>query len=254
MIVLNDCQLEFSAIGLFDTDNEWIHPKIAVKTYELIFVVNGEVHITENKTEYHLKKGDMLLLDKNTKHYGNKKSLGHTSFYWLHFYCNNVKKFFNKKVYNLDTISTERTMKELSHMFASKKELAELNFAKFILELEILSDYKNPCAYEIAEFIRINRNKPITVNDLSKRFGYNPDHLSKMLKKEFGLDAKTLIIKKRLEFVQSLLINTDYSLKEISESAGFENQNYFIKFFRYHTGTTPSAYRKKYFLLHMNNN
>jgi YesN/AraC family two-component response regulator len=253
MIILNDCKLEFSSIGLFDTDNEWTHPKIAVKTYELIFIINGEVYIAEDKTEYHLKRGDLLLLDKDVEHYGTNTSFGHTSFYWLHFHCNDINKLFKKKVYNIDHLSTERIMKELSHLFASKKELAELALMKFILEIESFNDYKNPYAYEIAEFIRINRNKPLTVNEISKRFGYNPDYISRIIKKEFGVDAKSLIIKQRLEFVQSLLINTDYSLKEITESAGFENQNYFIKFFKYHAGTTPSKFRKKYFLLHMNN-
>lgn len=253
MIILNDFQLEFASIGLFDTDNEWSHPKITVKTYELILVVNGNVNIAEENTSYNLKKGDLLLLNKDKEHYGTKKSYGHTSFYWLHFHCNKVEKLLKKPVYTLDSLLAERTMKELSHLFATNKERAEVALLNFLLEIEGVNDYKNPLAYEIAEFVRINQNTPITVNDLSKRFGYNPDYLSKLIKKEFGFDAKTLITKYRLEYLKSLLVNTDYSLKEIAESAGFENLNYFIKFFKYHEKITPSNFRKKYFLLHMNN-
>lgn len=253
MILLNNCKLEFSAIGLFDTDSEWIHPRISVKTYELIFVVNGEVHISEDGKEYHLTKGDLLLLDKNVEHFGNKKSFGHTSFFWLHFYCDDVSKFFKKKVYAVDSLVTERVMKELSHLFVQNIERAEITLIKFLSELEDGGDYKNPSAYEIAEFVRINRNKPLTVDSLAKRFGYNADYITRIIKKEMGCDAKTLIIKRRLEYVQSLLINTNYSIKEISESAGFDHQNSFVKFFKYHKKITPTSYRKKYFHLHMNN-
>jgi YesN/AraC family two-component response regulator len=253
MIILNDCKTEFSSIGLFDSDAEWSHPRISVPTYELIFVVSGEVYINEGENHYHLKKGDLLLLDKDVEHYGSKKSYGHTSFYWLHFHCDKIEKFFKKKVFSTDTLLAERKMKELSHLFFSQKELAELNLVKFFLELENVNEYKNPYAFEIAEYVRINQNKPLTVSDLSKRFGFNCDYISRIIKKEFGFDAKTLIVKRRLEFIQSLLINTDYSIKEIAESAGFENENYLVKFFKYHAKTTPSTFRKQYFLLHMNN-
>ena len=79
MITLNDKSLEFSYMGFFTTENEWIHPTTSVKTYELIFVTEGEAHLFEKGKNYSLKKGDLILLDKNTEHGGFKKSFGNTA-------------------------------------------------------------------------------------------------------------------------------------------------------------------------------
>ena len=38
----------FSNMGLFDSETEWIHPTISVQTYEIIFVVEGEVNLFED--------------------------------------------------------------------------------------------------------------------------------------------------------------------------------------------------------------
>lgn len=253
MITLNDKSLEFSYMGFFTTENEWIHPTTSVKTYELIFVTEGEAHLFEKGKNYSLKKGDLILLDKNTEHGGFKKSFGNTNFYWLHFHTENIENLFKKKVYTLDFASTKMIMKELLHISMKSKELAEVYFLKFILELDAKAEYKNPTAYEIFQYIKINNNAPLTVDFLSKKFGYSTDHLSRLIKKEFGLDAKSLIIKNRLEYIETLLINSTYSTKEIATLSGFEDENSFLKFFKYHTKTTPTLYRKKYFLLHLNN-
>lgn len=252
MITFNQKTLEFIHTGLFDCDEQWIHPTITVPTFELILVVNGEVFIREASQNYHLRKGDLLLLDKNVEHGGSKLSNGHTCFYWLHFDCDDIKSFFPQKVVKTDFPLAERFMKEIMHLSHVNKDLAEVELLKFLLELKFKRESKNSVAYEIAEYIRINRDKPLTVCALSSRFGYTPDHLSKLIKKEFNLDAKTLIVKRRLEYVESLLINTDYTAREIALSAGFENENAFLKFFKYHTKTTPSLFKKRCYYTHMN--
>ncbi|MDD7700214.1 MAG: helix-turn-helix domain-containing protein [Eubacteriales bacterium] len=57
----------------------------------------------------------------------------------------------------------------------------------------------------------------------------------------------------RLSCIQGLLLNTDYSLKAISGMCGFEDENAFVKFFKYHEGLTPTKYRNRYFRTHRNN-
>ena len=240
-------------MGLFTSENEWIHPTTTIDTYELIFMIEGEAHLFENDKKFTLRKGDMILLDKNTLHGGYKKSLTNTSFYYIHFYTENIDKLFNKKVYSLDFTSTKKFMKELSHTTQKSTDIAEISILKFILELDTVKEYKNPLIYEISEYVRINSNLPLTVETLSAKFGYSQGHLSRLIKKEFGIDAKSLIIKKRIDYIQSLLINSTYSVKEIAKIAGFEDETSFFKFFKYHTKTTPSLYRKQYFLLRLIN-
>ena len=55
-----------------------------------------------------------------------------------------------------------------------------------------------------------------------------------------------------IEKAKSLLLNTNWSVKEIGASLEFGDFNKFLKFFKYHTGKTPSEYRNSYSITHMN--
>lgn len=252
VITVNDISIEFSNMGLFDSETPWIHPTTTINTHELILVVNGEVHIREGAENYHLKKGDLLRLDKHFEHGGIQPSYGHSSFYWLHFDCNDVEKLGIPKLSSTDLPLTERAMKEIVHLQQQSKLLAELTFAKFLFTLSIPLERKNKLAFEIAEFIRIHRDKPLSVKTVAQRFGYTPEYLTRLLKKEFGEDMQTLILRRRIEYLEALLLNTDDSIQDISKTAGFDSANCFVKFFKYHTNVTPTNFRNQYFHLHMN--
>lgn len=251
MLTIDGVQLHFSNMGLFESETEWIHPSATVDTFELIFVRYGKIHIAEGDEEYLLHAGDLLLLEPHREHRGIAKSRGLTSFYWLHFHTDRIGAFPFPKHFS-PTVNVERALTELMHLQETHRSLAELTLAKLLIELGQTTEYGNKRAYEIAEFIRINAHRPLTVLDVARHFGYSADHLSKLLKREFGYDAKTAIIKRRAEHIESLLLNTDYSVKEIALQCGFDDENKFVKFFKYHEGITPTQFRNRFFHVHMN--
>ena len=251
MLTIDGINLKFSNMGLFDSETKWIHPTVTVDSFELIYVTAGEVFLREENSEYHLKSGEMLLLEPNREHGGTAFSHGYTSFYWLHFYTDGIGLFPIPKQFT-PSKEIRRQLAELMHLQGTNHTLAELALARFLLELNPNLEHGSRRAYEITEFIRINAHRPLTVCDVANRFGYSPDHLSKILKREFGYDTKTVIVKKRLEYIESLLINTDYSIKEIAQQCGFDDENKFVKFFKYHTSLSPSQFRNRYFYVHMN--
>lgn len=251
MLEINGTKFQFSNMGLFEHDGGWIHPTVTVDTYELIYVRNGTVCLREGETEYRLCKGDALLLDPHAEHGGTQHSAGFTSFYWLHFQTDSIRAFSLPKHFS-PKASIERTLTELMHMQQSNRTVAELTLARLLLELGQETEYGNKKAYEIMEYIRIHACRPLTVVDVAQRFGYSPDHLSRILRREFGWDTKTAITQKRLDAIESLLLNTNDSIKELSRQCGFEDENKFVKFFKYHTKESPTQFRRRYFHVHMN--
>ena len=243
--------LQFVTIGLFDTDAEWIHPIVTIETYELIFVVAGEVHIYEGERRYTLKSGEMLLLSPGVEHGGFQGSTGRTAFYWLHFHTSDVIAWGIDKQPTAAP-HTEKSLREIMHLWQTKKELAELMLAKLLLENRLTDEYKNKIAYEVREYLRVHAREALRVDAVARRFGYSGDHLSRIYKQEFGHDLKEGIVRQRLTYIESLLINTEYSVKEIAHMSGFVDENIFVKFFKYHEGITPKNYRNRFFHIHMN--
>ena len=99
---------------------------------------------------------------------------------------------------------------------------------------------------EILKYIDENLSKDINRTEISNAFFMHPDNLSKYFKKMMGLSIPEYISEKRIEKSKQYLVNTDYSISEISSIVGFSNLSYFTAIFKKATGFTPTVYRQKY--------
>lgn len=71
--------LRFDGMGLFEYDGKWIHPEKIEKTYEIIYVVNGEVNICEGDKFITAKRKNLIILSPGVPHKGFKESISNTS-------------------------------------------------------------------------------------------------------------------------------------------------------------------------------
>lgn len=86
----------------------------------------------------------------------------------------------------------------------------------------------------------------ITLADLSEKFGYNTNYLGNKLKDETGSTFKELIDKKRLDIAQELLLNTNYTMDDITDMIGFKSAPSLFRLFKKHTGLTPLEFKSQY--------
>jgi AraC-like DNA-binding protein/mannose-6-phosphate isomerase-like protein (cupin superfamily) len=77
---------------------------------------------------------------------------------------------------------------------------------------------------------------------VAREAGYHPDHLTRKLKREAGVGLRELRDRFRLEHAQNAL-RKEPSVADAAAEAGFDDPNYFARWFRGKTGKTPSAWR-----------
>ncbi len=255
MIKNGDTKIEFYTMGLFTTDDEWIHPERTEVTYEVIFVTEGDVYLEDNGVEHHLKKGNLIVLRPGVMHRGYKISTGKTSFYWLHFYCENLEL-----PYILERFSNSYLFRELIHycnLPDSQQFVIDSILSHLIAQIQIDSSEiqrgDSKLILEIIEWIRINADATLTVAKTAKHFGYNPEYLTRLFKKSYSVGIKKLIDDYIIKRAKEYLANTNYSVKEIAVILKFSNANLFTNFFKYHEHTVPLKYRNTYLQTHMNN-
>lgn len=257
MISFDGVEIEFSNMGLFSTSEPWIHPKRIIDSYEIIFCVDGSFHMVEENTYYHIEPQTAFFLLPNKLHSGFRKTSSPIKFYWLHFYCSNFEKLNLKKIYtsNYPTATISYLFKELISLQSQEesKVLLDVKLVELLIRLSAFErKVNNKIVTEIKEHIRINADKCITPSQIASKFGYTSGHLSRLFTKNLGISLRDYVIRVRIEYIKSLLLNSNYYIKEITELCHFENENNFVKFFKHHTGLTPTEYRNNNSGLHIN--
>lgn len=102
---------------------------------------------------------------------------------------------------------------------------------------------------EAVTFINLNLSSNLTVKKVSSKIGLSPDYLTRLFKKEMGMNIITYINKKRIETSLELLKVTDLSIAEIGDLIGLNNTSYFYTLFKKETGTSPKQYRNMHHIL-----
>jgi AraC-like DNA-binding protein/mannose-6-phosphate isomerase-like protein (cupin superfamily) len=82
-----------------------------------------------------------------------------------------------------------------------------------------------------------------TVEHMAKSLHLSQSSLLRVFKKHFELSPKEFIIQARMNFASELLINSDESLKRISNNVGYVNVHTFSRIFSNYFGLPPGKYR-----------
>lgn len=82
------------------------------------------------------------------------------------------------------------------------------------------------------------------ITEIAAIAGYSLPYFSSEFKKYMGISPMKFLIKKRLEFSTTLLVEGKFPITNIAEILGFSNSSCYSKHFFNEYGTTPSYYRK----------
>lgn len=240
-------------MGLFSSVGTWIHPEVSASSYELIFVTEGTVHIEEDGVEYALREGDLFCLRPHIVHKGVRESKN-VSFYWLHFYAANYDAIGVYRAHVENARNCALFFKELNHLatIAAEPALIECKLLSFLYELRETPQEKSKLFSDACEFIRVHIAEAPSVSDVASRFGYSKDYLSRLFSRYAGIPLKNYLDRERNSYAKSLLLSTTMNIREIAAAASFQSDKAFLKFFRYHNKTSPTAFRNSYYASHTN--
>lgn len=84
---------------------------------------------------------------------------------------------------------------------------------------------------------------PISV--LARRCGYQPDYLNRRIKQETGLTLSQFRDRTRLQHARTALAAGE-PVSRAAQAAGFEDVNYFTRWFRQQTGQPPALWRRNH--------
>lgn len=99
---------------------------------------------------------------------------------------------------------------------------------------------------DISKYMKQNLgNSELSLTKIAQVFFVNPSYLSRIFKKDMGINLMDYLTRLRLEEAIILLKNTDLKAYEIGEKIGIPDSSYFSTCFKKHTGLSISEYKKK---------
>lgn len=215
---------------------------------------------SDNKLEIEVNFATTLnLLIKNNHLEAAKKELKHI----LGLFENNnatqlfLERFLNETVsiFNVDKFVKLNADMEISEIITNSTGYAALYFDLCNL-FEDLFSIKNKSegnklenatiADDIENYIKENYSNGISLQEISTRFCLTPYYLSKIFKKHKGISINNYIIRLRITEAKRLLdCEEKISLKDMSQTLGFEDPFYFSRVFKDVTGKSPTEYKNR---------
>ena len=245
--------------GKFVSRGIWKHPERLIDSTELIVVLRGSAYITEGDVEYSLSEGDVFRLDSSVKHFGHRESTERVVFYWLH-YTGGTEAMPPKLFRPESTEELEMLCRQLLHYEKAGTYPTEMTDCLMrVIILALIHDEKNSSESrgglinEVCEWIRCNCDLGIKVRDVAEHFGYNEDYLCRAFKSVHPEGIKTYIDGERMRRIRLEITRGEKTLKEIASDFSFSEYKYFLKYFKYHEGISPTKYKETYCNLHINN-
>jgi AraC-like DNA-binding protein len=112
--------------------------------------------------------------------------------------------------------------------------------------VEALKKQDGPQAFreKTMRYFREKISETLTLGDISKTLVLSPTHVERLSYQEFGCGAVHLFHRLKIDRARTLLHTTDLSICEISRHLGYDDQSYFSRLFKKHTGVSPRAYKK----------
>jgi len=91
-------------------------------------------------------------------------------------------------------------------------------------------------------FMEQNFSLPIHCDLIAGEVGISPSHLRALFKKEYGISLVTALNEIRIGHAKNMLKSGAFTLREVAEGCGFQNEYYFSRVFKEITGISPGKY------------
>lgn len=220
---------------------------------EILYVLKGKKTAFLDGKKYDMSEGDILVCPPYLVHYwhlqdDSEEQIAATV---LPRYCTEFDSFCKNHSSSSPVVhDDDGTFRQLLMALrdATKNETLMKGICNCVLGLYIEKakfvsakrSHERPLVVQIAEYIENNYMQNITLESISKFFGYSPNYFSALFKQNFYTGVTQYINFIRIE--KSLPLLKKQKISTIYYSCGFANpQQYFLNFKKY-LGCTPREY------------
>lgn len=269
-------------LGHAQTINRWTNEDISSPFVRLFYVKKGKavMHLTDS--DINLSPGHMYLLPSYTPH--AYECDPEFEFYYLFIYHRKMEITRMFDIYDIpyeveSNTATQLLFENYCNLYPqlrlpSRDAEAFLNhqayrdYAQAFMQMEwyerlqlhglaeILISYfvkhaaRKPMVNDerivrILDYINDNLSKAISIDELADKACLTKSYLIRVFRRHLGITPLQYVIQKKIQYTQTLLLESDITVQEVARAIGIADVSYFIRIFRKNLGFTPQEYRHK---------
>ena len=224
---------------------EYIHKPQMTSTQllEMILKIQAQLLHDNIRSNSRICKDKNSLIDFNIENWLSVKCAN--SFVLIYFTVHKNDK--------MENITTQKTVTSFIQEFISaKKEILLVSYMQNGCTLSVFSNDVSEHNFlkkislltnTLKNYVDKNYYSDISLIALSEKLHLTPSYISRLFKKEFGINLFEYITEIRIQSAKDLLKSTDFKIYEIAERIGFKSTINFDYAFKRITGISPSKYR-----------
>ena len=219
----------------------------------LIFVTEGVLYFEENGVHYEVNSGECLLLESRYQGRGYRPSGGPITFFYTLFEGPGEppfpKHFALRRTEFIRRLHTQLLECAGRYDFPSyaMNSLMRTLFYEILYQSAHRGERRAPVTEDIKNWIYKRQYHNPSVQDVAAHFHFCPDHLSKLFRQHEHMTLQAYLISVKISLINNLLSDSTFSVKYIAKLLSYPNESSMCKFYKYHTGITPSVYRSRLF-------
>ncbi|MFD2333545.1 ABC transporter substrate-binding protein [Cohnella sp. GCM10020058] len=113
------------------------------------------------------------------------------------------------------------------------------------MEARAVQPMKPELSEQAARYLTERYKEPITLDSLAAALDCHPRQLLRAFKSSRQTSPIDYLIKIRMSQAKALLLDTDFSIREIAEAVGYADSYYFSRMFKKIEGVSPSVYQAR---------
>lgn len=220
---------------------------------ELIYVTGGTVYLLLNGEHIDIGENEYLFLPAYATISASRRSDAPCSFYSVTFDGTVAlpSEEGKKGKARGDLLFSQELFKRMLLRYeADKVEHAACDalFLSFLYESADARTEGEETAFDtqrMLDYIHAHLDHPLELEELTERFHYSRDAITKAFCRRYGISPKRYINQTKINAAKQLLTTSRMSIGQIGRTVGFDDVRLFYKFFAYHTGVTPSVFRRR---------
>ncbi len=249
-------------VGDFKTFYPYYTERTNLKSYQLIYTLNGEGHLEYLGKKFVIRPGQLFIINCMINHRYYTLKDENWDFLWIHFWGSQAKVYFQELVksgYRIFDVTNrfqiESYMRRVLALNQKKllgydvlsSHLIDTLLTEIMLHLLAEKQPSLTMPKDIENVIHDIENhyaEPLSLDILANRHGISKYYLAHKFKAHTLTTVNEFIIGTRIANAKSLLRSTDLTVTQITFEVGMNNVTHFINLFKDREGMTPLVYRK----------